>query len=252
MGLVLTILHTNDFHNILEPRQAALISALLKSSGPDTLLVDAGDAISAGNVGVRMGGEPILTTMSELGYAAMAMGNREFHIAEAVLRHKIANASFPVLCANMRFQESGRGKLPTQANTIVTTSGGIRIGIFGVTVPMVTQRMAARVVSAFVFDDPLKSAKVQVDQLRSQVDVLIMLSHAGFKTDLNIASELDGLDLIIGGHSHAVLKEPDLSMGVPVVQAGSHGRFVGRVRLSQVGSRWTVSFADLIDLNAQP
>jgi 2',3'-cyclic-nucleotide 2'-phosphodiesterase (5'-nucleotidase family) len=252
MGRALTILHTNDFHNILKPHAVETITALRRRAEPDVLLLDAGDAISAGNVGVRIGGEPILTTMSEMGYAAMAMGNREFHIADSVLRHKIGNASFPVLCANMRFRD-GRGRaLPTSPSAMVATAGGIRVGIFGLTVPMVTERMAARIVSAFVFDDPIESARAQIAGLRPQVDILILLSHAGYKTDRMIASECIDLDLVVGGHSHVVLDHPDTSAGVPVAQAGSHGRFVGRVVLEETGDRWALRTAEVISLNAAP
>lgn len=244
----LTVLHTNDFHNILRDGQIERIKRVKQAAGPDAALLDAGDAISAGNVGVRLGGEPILAAMSELGYAAMAMGNREFHIAGAALRHKIGNARFPVLCANIRFRDDRGEALPVTPNAIIETPGGIRVGVFGVTVPMVTPRMAARHVSAFLFDEPLGAAKTQIETLRGDVDVLILLSHAGYRADLKIAAECPQLDLIVGGHSHVVLNAADRSASVPVVQAGSHGRYIGRAVLTCRDSRWTLAESGLIPL----
>lgn len=245
----LTILHTNDFHNILSEPKAARIEELRRLAGPDALLLDAGDAISAGNVGVRLGGEPILTRMSDAGYDAMTMGNREFHIADAALRHKIGNARFPVLSANMRYKDDRGQPLPVQQDMIVATPGGIRVGIIGVTVPMVTLRMAARHVSAFVFDDPVTVAGSRIDALRKSVDALIVLSHAGYKVDLKIAKAFPELALVVGGHSHVVLEHVDASAGAPVAQAGSHGRFIGRVVLQRKEEGgWSVSASELIAL----
>ncbi len=88
----------------LTEAQANLIRRT-KDNLPAALLLDAGDAVSAGNVGVRPGGEPILTRMSDAGYDAMTLGNREFHVADTLLRHKISKARFPILCANIRWKD---------------------------------------------------------------------------------------------------------------------------------------------------
>src|SRR5665213_2707640 len=155
----ITILHTNDFHNHLTNSQAEFLQAKKAEAGPDTLLLDAGDAISAGNMGVKPGGEPILTMMSDAGYDAMTVGNRETHLIEAVVRHKLGNANFPVLSANMRLKQTDGDSLeqalPFQPHLIKAIPGGARVGVVGVTVPMVTERMAARLLSAFLFDEPI-------------------------------------------------------------------------------------------------
>ena len=78
-----TILHTNDFHNHLLPQQAERLRELRAGLGDNGLLLDAGDAISSGNVTYKPGGEPILDVMSDAGYDAMTIGNREFHFSQA-------------------------------------------------------------------------------------------------------------------------------------------------------------------------
>jgi 2',3'-cyclic-nucleotide 2'-phosphodiesterase (5'-nucleotidase family) len=250
MAAAFTILHTNDFHNKLGTQQIETIRRLQEVAGEECVLLDAGDAVSAGNVGLRIGGEPILTAMSDLGYAAMALGNREFHISDGIFRHKIGKAKFPILCANMKYRESRTDELPTKSHVVILSRAGLRIGVFGLTVPMVTHCMAARHISAFVFDDPLVVAKMQVDILKPLAEIVIMLSHAGFKTDMKIASAISGLDLVIGGHSHVVLGKAEMSGGCPVVQAGSHGRYVGRVQFAQVDGRWAMEGSELIAVNA--
>src|SRR5512138_3604661 len=96
----LTILHTGDLHNHLTAAGADVLRRL-KAESPNTLLLDSGDAVSAGNLGVTPGGEPILRLMSETGYDAMAMGNRESHPTLRVLERKLSDAAFPVLGANV-------------------------------------------------------------------------------------------------------------------------------------------------------
>jgi 2',3'-cyclic-nucleotide 2'-phosphodiesterase (5'-nucleotidase family) len=227
----LTLLHTNDFHNHLSASQAAFIKHE-KDQLENVLLLDSGDAISAGNVGVRPGGEPILTLMSETGYAAMTLGNREFHVADTLLRLKISKADFPVLCANIRWRDDKGETLPTVPALIKTLPNGLRVGIFGLTVPMVTPRMTARLVSAFVFDDPILAAQEQIVRLRPDVDALIALTHIGLREDERLASACPELDLVIGGHSHNKLHEPQIVNGVPIVQAGWFGHFLGETILT--------------------
>ena len=228
----LTILHTNDFHGHFTPEQSKIVLGL-RERYPDSLLVDCGDAVTAGNVGVTPGGEPILELMSDIGYLCMTMGNREFHIADTLLRAKIGKARFPILCANMRWKEDKGEKLPVAPNVVATTKDGQSVGIFGLTVPMVTPRMTARVLSAYLFDDPIVVAKQQIAELRDSVDVLIALTHIGIREDKRLVEACPELDCIIGGHTHVVLEQPEIVAGVPIVQAGWHGHYIGRLTLDK-------------------
>jgi 2',3'-cyclic-nucleotide 2'-phosphodiesterase (5'-nucleotidase family) len=242
------VFHTNDFHNRLTDALADKIDALRT---PDSILVDAGDAIKAGNVGVSPFGEPILARMSRHGWAAMALGNREFHISDLALRHKISMAGFPILCANIRRKDGHNENLPVRKSVVVSV-GGLKIGLIGVTVPMVTDRMSAKAISDFVFDDPLDAAADAANTLRPQADLLILLSHAGFKTDQKIAASGAPLDLIVGGHSHTELAAADLSHGTPIVQAGAHAKWLGRARLRQADNgAWTIVESELLALQPQ-
>lgn len=233
----LHVLHTNDFHNTLTQGQAQAIGrakAELAAAGKDVLLLDAGDAVKAGNLGVTLGGERVLAWMSQAGYDAMTMGNRESHVADALLRQKIADAAFPVLCANLRWREDRGETLPTVPHVVRALPSGLRAGVFGLTVPMVTDRMATRRASAFLWDLPLTAARAQIAALRPQVDVLIALTHIGLGEDERLAASCPELDLIVGGHTHAILSEPRVVGGVPIVQAGGGRRratYLGRVAL---------------------
>jgi len=225
------IFHTNDFHNHLSEAQAERIRAA-RAGYEDSLLLDSGDAVSAGNVGVRPGGEPILTLMSDLGYNSMTMGNREFHVADTLLRYKIGSARFPILSANMKWKEDRGETLPVSPYLLTTMKSGVRIGIIGVTVPMVTSRMAAKVLSAFLFDDPVMTVSRIAAELREQVDLLIAVTHIGLRQDERLAAACPLLDLIIGGHSHNVIAEPMYVAEVPILQAGWYGHYIGHTTVT--------------------
>jgi 2',3'-cyclic-nucleotide 2'-phosphodiesterase (5'-nucleotidase family) len=197
-------------------------------ANPPVLLVDAGDAIGAGNLTFNPAGEAILERMTAIGYHAMTIGNREFHLTEIGFTTKLNRARFPVLCANVRAR--GNARLPVRSHLILETPVG-RVGIFGVTVPMITERMLSHHVSAYVFDDPIRVGAEMAERLRPQVDLLIALTHIGLKQDIELAKRAPQIDLIIGGHSHSVLEEPQREGRVAIVQAGSYARFVGRVEV---------------------
>lgn len=244
----LTILHTNDLHGKLTDVAARLIRRK-KDSCDKCVLLDAGDAVSSGNIYYRPGGEPVLARMSEIGYDAMAMGNREFHFLSAGLKSKIKLAGFPVLSANLR---SGVDIGPTVQPSINLSLGGMRIAIFGLSVPMITKRMLASKVSPFWFEDPVSAASEIVPGLRKDADLLIALTHIGLQADKELAEKIPGIDIIVGGHTHAVISEVMYVGDTAIVQAGWWGHYLGRVEIafpSGAGTRPSIT-SSLIDLRS--
>lgn len=225
-----TLLHTNDFHNHLLPKQAARLRELRTALGDDGLLLDAGDAISSGNVTYKPAGEPILDVMSDAGYDAMTVGNREFHFTQPGFCAKVSRARFPILCANVRAKDSGI-HLPVEPSICRTLSNGIRVTVFGLTVPMITERMLVRQVSSYVFADPITTAENIVPELKAKSDFLVCLSHIGLGRDRELAERVEGIDLIIGGHTHALLEKGERVRETIIVQAGWWGKYFGTVHV---------------------
>lgn len=247
----LVILHTNDLHNrlIRRPERAQRLRELItaeRQREEAVLLIDAGDAVGAGNLTFNPGGEPILDLMSDLGYHAMTVGNREFHLTEVGFVTTLNRARFPVLCANVRAR--GDAQLPVKPYIMRDTNIG-RVGIFGLTVPMITERMLSQHVSAYVFEDPVRRGCEVAEMLRSQVDLLIALTHIGLTQDVRLAQECNRIDLIVGGHSHSILTQPLWSGRTPIVQAGHHAHYLGRVVVTR-GDTWQVS-GELIPVTSE-
>jgi 2',3'-cyclic-nucleotide 2'-phosphodiesterase (5'-nucleotidase family) len=216
----LKLLHTNDWHGKLDDQAEARVAA---ARGESDLYFDTGDAIKAGNLGVPMRQEEVWARLARLQCTASVIGNRETHILESAFRAKLAGAAHPVLCANLH-RRDGTPYLPGELQLEVQ---GFHIGVFGVSVPMVTEKMRTQRASAFLWDQPLPVAAEIAKRLRPQVDLLIALTHIGHRADRALA-EMGLVDVILGGHSHTVLPMPELVGSTWIAQGGSHGRFMGR------------------------
>lgn len=236
----LTILHTSDLHGKLTKSAGDIITREKQSHAP-CLLLDGGDAIPSGNVYFRPRGEPILAFMSDVGYDAMALGNREFHFLKAGLVSKTKLARFPVLCANIRCKSDSIEILPS----IIFELGGLKVGVFGLTVPMITREMAVSKISPFWFESPIPTANELVPSLRERVDIVIALTHIGLKVDIDLANTVPGIDIVLGGHSHDTLKQPIFVGDTAVIHSGWWGRSFSRVEISASAQRKVVSATNI-------
>lgn len=242
---MLTLLHTNDAHHRFRERHAARLRDL-KEAHDNVLLLDAGDAIGSGNMGFRPWGEAALTWMNQAGYDAMALGNREFHVWRWALRCKIKRASFPILCANLHPQTDRPVGLEKQR--VLRLPNGLRVGLFGLLVEMVRPGSCAARFSHFVFTPATQAAREMITDLRPRVDVVICLSHLGLERDRELARQTEGLDLILGGHSHTPLPQPERVGSTWIAQAEPYLRSVGRIGLTVRDSGFVEAEGQLLPL----
>ena len=220
------IFHTSDFHGRLKPAVAEQI-AELRRERPGALLLDAGDAIAAGNLGFSPGGEPILRLMAEVGYGAMAMGNRESHPNRQVLERKLRDAAFPVLAANL---VPKRPPLPAKVRAYTVFPGPPRVAVIGLAPQITRPGSAWAKVTSFVFADPLKTAATLALQLRREADLVVCLSHCGFRVDRELAA-IPEVDLVLGGHSHRDFVEQGPGNAM-VVHPGRYASHISRTEIS--------------------
>lgn len=239
-------------------RLATLLHERRASLGEVPLLtLDAGD-FSMGTlfhtVAREEGGE--LRLLGALGYDATTLGNHEFDFRPSGLAQMIAAAeragdapNVPILASNIRFsaqsadddalealQRAGR----IQPYRIVE-KGGLRFGLFGL-----MGRDAVEVsplMAPVTFADPLAAARDMVRLLREQerVDVVILLSHMGVSAqpdgswrgeDVELVEQVPGIDLVIGAHSHSLLREPLRVNDTTLVQVGSEIQYLGELHMT--------------------
>lgn len=194
----------------------------------NTLLLDGGDALEGSNTLYRRS-EPVLDRMSELGYSAMAMGNRELHYIRAVMRWRRDQRRFPLLATNL--VDLRHPGLNLWDRSVELECGGLRIGLFGATVVQYGHNSLWERLFGLRFLKPERCLPEVAEELRSRCDLVFFLSHLGFDQDRWLASHLTDVDLILGAHSHHVLSEPHREGNVPIVQAGSHSRYLAELKL---------------------
>ena len=232
----LVILHTNDFHgHIAEENEyagAARIAALVKETRatyPGVLVLDGGDRVSGTPVSSLYKGVPIIEVLNEVGYDAAALGNHEFdHGYLQMLKFKDI-AEFPFITANAFAPD---GTLLADAPSMIKTVNGIKVGIIG----LVTETTPDIIIPAgnegISFAPAAEMLKPMVTALRPQVDLLIVLSHVGHEEELELARDIKGIDVIVGGHSHTKVLPPVKVGDTYVVQAGYYGAYVGKLDIT--------------------
>ena len=248
----LCVLHTNDMHSRIEPfpddgsafanlggmaRRAALIQEIRRQE-PNLLLLDAGDIFQGTPYFNLYGGELEFKLMSQMRYDAATLGNHDFDNGLDGLEEQLPHASFPFICSNYDFSETNLKDrfLPYK----VFDKGGIKVGVFGIGIEL-EGLVPAVSYGATRYLDPVEVADEMVKTLLSNnCQMVICLSHLGYSyksqkiDDQKLAAKVDGIDLIIGGHTHTFLEAPTRvttpSGGITLVnQAGRSGVRMGRL-----------------------
>lgn len=219
----LRIIHTADAHGAQE-----VYDALRSQLGPQTLLLDAGDTLLGSNTAFRWS-EPNLRRMSDLGYHAMTMGNRELHYLPAVLERRRQERNFPLLAANLL---DLWGRQTTWQEGLSVECAGLRVGIFGMTVVQYPVGSLYEKLLGLRFLPPETLIEYLVEKYQAENDVVVFLSHLGIDWDRRLAKQLEAkprlrCDLILGGHTHLHLKEPERYGSTLLSHIGSHGQGYG-------------------------
>jgi len=233
------IYHTSDLH---DRRHIVKPLARLRAERPG-LLVDCGDALR-GSQTVYRRDEPIVREMDAAGYDLQAIGNREFHYLFDLVRRRIGRMHHPVVCANL-VDTRGRA-LPFAADLTLRSADGDAIRFFGLLVPQYPDGSPWERLLGWRFRDPYTVAG-EIAATTPPGTTLVALSHLGLHADRVLAARVPRLDLILGGHSHDTLPEPERVGGVPIVHAGPYGDFASRTELVRDGDR-----ARIVDFALEP
>ncbi len=239
----LVILHVNDTHGHLYPhdyrgqwnvggaaRMATLIKGVRKDHPGETLVLHAGDVFSRGGpLTVYSGGLADMLALDAMGVDVMIPGNGEFYTGVDNLLHHAAAVSFPVVLANVFFKDSGERLFPP---SVILEVGGIKVGVLGLGF-FYANHPAAWHLKA---ERPEVEARKHLPDLLGRVELVIALTHLGQEVDRQLAAEVEGIDIIVGAHSHDYLETPVTLAGpggkkVIYVQAGIFGTHVGRLDL---------------------
>lgn len=247
----ITILHTNDMHGQFVPDSAftaegePLIGGFIalnhyikqiRNETPNVILLDGGDFMT-GNIICDVEyknaeGGALVKMMNMIGYDTGVCGNHEFDKPISNIKNLIEIANFPILCANL--SDDASNDFIKKRYHILDVSG-LKIGIIGVTPHPLGKSVSAENLEQYHSTDPAEAINNIASEIDSLTDLIIALTHLGTEADKKLAMKLRRVDVIVGGHSHTVLEQPERVNGILIVQAGSHSRYLGRLDLIVAG-----------------
>ncbi len=223
------LLHTNDLHGHIEnaPALAGLAKAE-RAKRKDVLWLDAGDVISGTPVSTVHRGTPVFRVLGAMGVDAACLGNHEFDHGAARIATFREAAPFPLLCANARGVE---GELLADAEWTVFDVDGVRVGVIGLLLEDTPARTIRRGNEGVRFEPARAALERLLPKVRAQCDLLVALTHLGYEADVELARAVQGVDVIVGGHTHTDLPGPVRIGSTLVVQAYRYGERLGRLDL---------------------
>lgn len=254
----LTIMHTNDTHaNLDKVANRVTLVNQIRAEKPNNLLLDAGDVFSGTLYFNTFEGQADLPFMNLMKYDAMTFGNHEFDLGSGEEGHKslgefVGGADFPFVAANVDFSgddimagyqekvytaEAENGQI---YNGIIKEIDGEEVGIFGLTTAETTSISSP---GAITFSDYIEAAQGAVDAFEAEgVNKIVALTHIGFDdsaefdNDQLLAAAVEGIDVIVGGHTHVKLEKPFVFEGntdpTVIVQANEYNKFLGQLDLT--------------------
>jgi len=237
----LRIYHTSDLHD-----HRGFVPRLheLREREPG-LLFDCGDSLR-GSQTVYHGREPIIGEIDAAGYDAQGIGNREFHYLFRLLAARAQMMRHPLICSNL--VDVRERPLPFVPEISIERDGW-KLRIFSLLVVQYPEGSPWERVLGWRFLDPIATAR-RFAETTPDDTTLIVLSHVGLRLDRVLADAVPRLDLILGGHSHDTLAQPEVRAGVPIVHAGPYGAFVSRTELERdaTTARARIARFDLVPL----
>ncbi|HEV3157672.1 MAG TPA: hypothetical protein VGZ00_10040 [Candidatus Baltobacteraceae bacterium] len=225
----LRIYHTSDLH---DHRGIATSLQALRARDPG-LLFDSGDSLR-GSQTVFHRCEPIIAELNSAGYDAQGVGNREFHYLFGLMRARARMMRHPLVCSNL-IDLRGRTLPFVDGLTLEVPDAGKTswtVRLFSLLVVQYPEGSWWERLFGWRFLDPVAVAERIAGQTPPE-HVLVLLSHMGLSMDRKIAARVPRIDLLLGGHSHDTLHEPEYVGRVPIVHAGPYGRYVSRTELAR-------------------
>lgn len=245
----IVILHTNDTHSQIESYtnksgaqvggiycRAAVVEEVRKQYD-HVILADAGDFSQGSPYFNFFKGCTEIAMMNSLGYQVGCLGNHEFDNGSRSLANCLKKADFPIVCANYVFKDKKLAKFVKKY--VVLEVNGKKIGFFGLLIDIKALTQPKNY-AELTYINAIEVAETIVSKLKNDehCDYIVCLSHLGFDAgtpenpdDQMLAEAVEGIDVIIGGHSHTELKEAVVVNGTYIVQTGTKGGYIGKLLL---------------------
>lgn len=244
----ITLLQINDTHGYLEShpelfwkgdravyrtaggyaRIKTIFERTRREASGAVLAFDNGDTFHGTYAAVHTQGEALIEPVNALGLDAWT-GHWDFAYGVPRLKELARRLRHPFLAINCYDTQSG--ERPFKSSTIIER-GGLRVGVIGIAATIIDKTMPPHFSEGLRFTLGNEELPEAIKTLREErVDLVVVLSHLGFPQDVKLAHEVDGIDVLLSGHTHNRLDRPFYVNGTPIIESGCHGSFVGRLDL---------------------
>ncbi len=211
----------------------------MKAKPKNVLFMDSGDTFDGSPVAQMTRGEAVIPVLNAMGYDAMTPGNRDFAYGKTDFLRVTGMIDFPVVSMNLRDATTHQLVFPAY---IIKQAGDVKVAVVGISGFASSGFVSGRnfvppnSYQAFQLGPELTDLVAQI-RATENPDLVIAISHLGWMQDRKLASEQAGLDAIMGAHTHHNIFTVDPvqdanGKDVIVVQAGSHGKYLGKLELT--------------------
>ncbi|MNK91474.1 Trifunctional nucleotide phosphoesterase protein YfkN precursor [compost metagenome] len=256
----LTLLYTADVHSRIDPfptafyhntyagkgglGRIATMARQLKQQNPNALLLDSGDYLQGTPYFNFFKGDVELKAYQQAGFDAITIGNHEFDNGVPMLRQALGHYKGPIITSNVTFSPDMGQRYA------VLKAGNVRVGLFSL-LTEVSGLVTPPNFQTAKYYDPVKVAQAAVEKLSKEADIIVCMSHVGIVppwseedpaghsstkvTDEVIAQKVPGIDVILSGHTHAMVSNPIViksgSSRTLIVAPGYGGGYLGKLDL---------------------
>lgn len=227
----------------------------IRAARPEALLLDGGDTWHGSMVSLATRGQDMVDAMNQLGVEAMT-SHWEWTFGSERVKELVEALPFPFLGANIFDVEWDEPAFEPYA---MFERGGAKIAVIGQAFPYMPIANPKWMFPEYSFGIRQERMQAVVEEARAEgADLVVCLSHNGFDVDHKMAGQVQGIDVILSGHTHDAIPEPVLVGETIIIASGSNGKFVSRVDLDvrdgrMMGFRHKLIpiFSDVIEPDAE-
>jgi len=210
-------------------KMATLIKAIRDERGSNNvLLLDGGDTWQGSYTSLMTQGMDMVSAVKLLKPDAM-VGHWEFTFGKDRLSELLEKMEYPFLGGNVFDTE---WEEPVYESTAFFERGGIKVAVIGQHFPYTPISNPKHLVEGWSFGIRLLEIRKNIEAARKNgAEVVVLLSHNGFDVDQKIAGMIDGIDVILTGHTHDAIPQAIRIKNTLLLSSGSHGKYLGRIDL---------------------
>ena len=205
----------------------------LREKNKNTILLDGGDSFRGDANFPTLRAEISMKALGLMKYDGMNIADGELSLGLKFFEKLREKTKFPLLSANLYKKEKPLGQ-----TYLIKKFVGFNVGVIGLVSPTYfnTEFLAKE---GLKVKDPEITLKEILPKVKTQSDIIILLSHLGKNETTLLLQKVPGIDVAIVGHDLGTLNQPEILAKTILVQNSMQGKFLGILDLA-IGTKGTI------------